>query len=59
MQGDGYVKTGCYNLNQDYPVGSPGFVQVSNKVLLGGSIVPPSEVDSGQYEIRLRVFKVL
>ncbi|KAG0576625.1 hypothetical protein KC19_5G094400 [Ceratodon purpureus] len=55
--GDGYVKTGCYNLNQDCPAGSPGFVQVSNKVLLGGSISPPSEADSDQYEIKLRVFK--
>lgn len=55
--GDGYVKTGCYNLNQDCPAGSPGFVQVSNKVLLGGSIAPPSEANSDQYEIRLRVFK--
>lgn len=55
--GDGYVSTGCYNLNQDCPTGSAGFVQVSSKVLLGGSISPPSEADSDQYEIKLRVFK--
>lgn len=59
LQGDGYVKTGCYNLNQDCPDGSEGFVQVSSKVLLGGSISPPSEAGSEQYEIKLRVFKVL
>jgi len=58
LQGDGYVNTGCYNLNQDCPAGSEGFVQVSSKVLLGGSISPPSEADSDQYEIKLRVFKV-
>ncbi|XP_024398671.1 protein neprosin [Physcomitrium patens] len=55
--GDGYVKTGCYNLNQDCSSLSPGFVQVSNKVLLGGAISPPSAANSEQYEIRLRVFK--
>ncbi|XP_024375386.1 protein neprosin [Physcomitrium patens] len=55
--GDGYVKTGCYNLNQDCPSGSPGFVQVSNKVLLGGSISPHSAMNATQYEIKLRVFK--
>jgi len=58
LQGDGYMDTGCYNLNQDCPDGSEGFVQVSSKVLLGGSISPPSEADSDQYEIKLRVFKV-
>lgn len=59
LQGDGYENTGCYNLNQDCVGGTPGFVQVSNKVLIGGSIAPPSAVYSQQYEIKLRVFKVL
>ncbi|KAH9563724.1 hypothetical protein CY35_05G141000 [Sphagnum magellanicum] len=56
-QGDAYNQTGCYNLNQGCPAGSPGFVQVSNKVLIGGSISPTSTTDSTQYEFKLLVFK--
>ncbi|CAK9877175.1 unnamed protein product [Sphagnum jensenii] len=55
--GDAYNQTGCYNLNQGCPAGSPGFVQVSNKVLIGGSISPTSTTDSTQYEFKLLVFK--
>jgi hypothetical protein len=58
LQGDAYNQTGCYNLNQGCPAGSPGFVQVSNKVLIGGSISPTSTTDSTQYEFKLLVFKV-
>ncbi|KAH9576767.1 hypothetical protein CY35_01G181200 [Sphagnum magellanicum] len=56
-QADDYQSTGCYNLNQDCTADSPGFVQVSNKVLIGGSIYPTSSLGSTQYEIKLLVFK--
>ncbi|CAK9269430.1 unnamed protein product, partial [Sphagnum jensenii] len=55
--GDDYQETGCYNLNQGCEAGSLGFIQVSNKVLIGGSIAPTSIVNSTQYEIKLQVFK--
>ncbi|CAM6053846.1 unnamed protein product [Sphagnum tenellum] len=54
---DDYQSTGCYNLNQECTADSPGFVQVSNKVLIGGSIYPTSSLGSTQYEIKLLVFK--
>lgn len=58
VQADDYQSTGCYNLNQECTADSPGFVQVSNKVLIGGSIYPTSSLGSTQYEIKLLVFKV-
>ncbi|KAG6553508.1 hypothetical protein Mapa_004420 [Marchantia paleacea] len=48
---DAYNDTGCYNLY------CYGFVQVSNKVLVGGSFTPISQVNSTQYEIDLLVFR--
>ncbi|BFI25345.1 hypothetical protein MPTK2_1g20310 [Marchantia polymorpha subsp. ruderalis] len=48
---DAYNDTGCYNLYCD------GFVQVSNKVLVGGSFTPMSQLNSTQYEIDLLVFR--
>jgi len=57
VQADDYQSTGCYNLNQECTADSPGFVQVSNKVLIGGSINPTSSLGSTQYEIKLLVFK--
>ncbi|KAL3699559.1 hypothetical protein R1sor_017581 [Riccia sorocarpa] len=48
---DAYNDTGCYNLY------CSGFVQTSNKVVVGGSFTPVSRVNSTQYEIELVVFR--
>ncbi|EFJ13893.1 hypothetical protein SELMODRAFT_424167 [Selaginella moellendorffii] len=48
---DGYDKTGCYNLQ------CQGFVQTSNKYVLGGSFSSVSTPDSTQYEKTLCVFQ--
>ncbi|CAM6104012.1 unnamed protein product [Calypogeia fissa] len=49
---DRYLNTGCYNLE------CPGFIQVSNKWLLGGSFEEISSLDSDfVYEIKIHIFK--
>ncbi|KAL2652286.1 hypothetical protein R1flu_020414 [Riccia fluitans] len=48
---DAYNDTGCYNLY------CSGFVQTSDKVVVGGSFTPVSKVNSSQYEIELLVFR--
>ncbi|OAE30161.1 hypothetical protein AXG93_4295s1160 [Marchantia polymorpha subsp. ruderalis] len=47
---DNYTSSGCYNLE------CPGFVQTSNKVLLGGSFAAVSTMDSTQFEIKIGIF---
>lgn len=49
---DLYITTGCYNLQ------CPGFIQVSNKWLLGGSFAHISTFESDfQYEVKIGIFK--
>ncbi|KAK8678739.1 hypothetical protein V6N13_144226 [Hibiscus sabdariffa] len=48
---DGYQRTGCYNLE------CPGFVQTSNKLTLGGKIVPISRYGGDQFEISIYIHK--
>ncbi|KAL6005969.1 hypothetical protein ACLOJK_040014 [Asimina triloba] len=49
--GDGFNKTGCFNLL------CPGFVQVSQDIVLGADITPLSAYNGTQYVIDLLVYK--
>ncbi|EOA26182.1 hypothetical protein CARUB_v10019620mg, partial [Capsella rubella] len=48
---DTYNITGCYNLQ------CAGFIQVSDKIVLGGAISPVSTFEGNQYEITMSVWK--
>ncbi|KAJ4906573.1 hypothetical protein Rs2_10231 [Raphanus sativus] len=48
---DGYNRTGGYNLEE------PGFIQISNHIVLGGSITPISSFGGSQYEMTILVWK--
>ncbi|CAN7007834.1 unnamed protein product [Brassica rapa subsp. trilocularis] len=48
---DGYNITGGYNLEE------PGFIQISNNIVLGGSITPISSFGGSQYEMTILVWK--
>ncbi|KAL3676356.1 hypothetical protein R1sor_026304 [Riccia sorocarpa] len=47
---DGYVSTGCYDLQ------CPGFVQVSSSLVVGGSLDNIAQTDGTQFEIRVIVY---
>ncbi|KAK1313014.1 hypothetical protein QJS10_CPA06g00946 [Acorus calamus] len=49
--GDGYHKTGCYNIM------CSGFVQVSNRTMLGSFSQPLSSLGGQQYEIEVSVYR--
>ncbi|KAI3683097.1 hypothetical protein L1987_83597 [Smallanthus sonchifolius] len=48
---DGYVNTGCYNLDCGY------FMQTNNEIVIGGSISPTSQVGGSQYDITIFIWK--
>ncbi|KAI3696413.1 hypothetical protein L1987_79427 [Smallanthus sonchifolius] len=48
---DGFQETGCYNLQ------CSGFVQTSNKIALGSSLSPISQLHGTQYQITLLIWK--
>ncbi|KAF8094426.1 hypothetical protein N665_0364s0047 [Sinapis alba] len=48
---DGYNRTGGYNLEE------PGFIQISNNIVLGGSITPISSFGGSQYEMAILIWK--
>ncbi|KAK2354621.1 hypothetical protein QL285_092124 [Trifolium repens] len=48
---DGYKRTGCYNYR------CSGFVQTSNKVIIGSSLTPISAYNGQQTEIALNIWK--
>ncbi|KAL8241715.1 hypothetical protein R6Q59_012017 [Mikania micrantha] len=48
---DAYKKTGCYNLD------CPGFVQTSNKYVIGGSLSGISQMYGIQYELTIQIWK--
>ncbi|KAG2332236.1 hypothetical protein Bca52824_003416 [Brassica carinata] len=48
---DGYNRTGGYNLEE------PGFIQISNSIVLGDSITPISSSGGSQYEMTILVWK--
>ncbi|XP_028791302.1 uncharacterized protein LOC114747178 [Neltuma alba] len=48
---DSYEHTGCYNLK------CPGFVQVSNTVLMGATLQPLSDDGGSQYGISILIWK--
>ncbi|KAK1265124.1 hypothetical protein QJS04_geneDACA010454 [Acorus gramineus] len=48
---DGYVNTGCYNLQ------CSGFVQVNHAIALGGTVTPISVFDGPQYKMTVSIFK--
>ncbi|KAG2562298.1 hypothetical protein PVAP13_8KG255400 [Panicum virgatum] len=48
---DGYNKKGCYNLM------CPGFIQINNKIAIGGSISPVSIYGGSQYDINIFIRK--
>ncbi|XP_028803284.1 uncharacterized protein LOC114758415 [Neltuma alba] len=50
-QSDSYDRTGCYNL------GYSGFVQVDNKVAVGGSLQPFSVYGGSQYAFSILIWK--
>ncbi|KAL0711202.1 hypothetical protein Bca4012_018180 [Brassica carinata] len=50
-QSDGYNRTGGYNLEE------PGFIQISNSIVLGDSITPISSSGGSQYEMTILVWK--
>ncbi|XP_076894650.1 protein neprosin-like [Bidens hawaiensis] len=47
---DWYKTTGCYNL-------CSGFVQTNNKIAIGGSISPTSQIDGSQAAITILIWK--
>lgn len=52
MQSDSYRGTGCYNLM------CSGFVQINNKIAMGGSIYPISRYGGPQYDVSILIWKV-
>ncbi|KAI3816696.1 hypothetical protein L1987_16400 [Smallanthus sonchifolius] len=47
---DAYQKTGCYNL-------CSGFIQINNKIAIGGSVSATSQIDGSQHEITILIWK--